>query len=229
MGRSLIAHRLLARSLTQCAPKRVSRRLARIAIEFGVVGAGRISLATPWRLPRKRPVDWLKSFADVITSFPLQPIAFSRARGEILARLKEAGCLLAICSNKPQRLCHKVLGETGLIHFFGAIVGGDTFDKSKPDPKPLKHALSRLGKPFDAALMIGDSVVDQQTAMAAGVKFAFFSGGYDDGVDRLEADHVIDTLDELAQIVGLQRPEPESSSLSLNMGLHFGRGAVEQS
>ncbi|MGA8170393.1 MAG: HAD-IA family hydrolase [Methylocystis sp.] len=148
---------------------------------------------------------------------------------EMLAQLKEAGCLLAICSNKPQRLCHKVLGETGLIHFFGAIVGGDTFDKSKPDPKPLKHALSRLGKPFDAALMIGDSVVDQQTAMAAGVKFAFFSGGYDDGVDRLEADHVIDTLDELAQIVGLQRPEPESSSLSLNMGLHFGRGAVEQS
>jgi phosphoglycolate phosphatase len=147
---------------------------------------------------------------------------------EMLNQLKNAGCLLAICSNKPQRLCHKVLSETGLIHFFGAIVGGDTLDKSKPDPTPLKYALSRLGNPLEAALMVGDSVVDQQTAMAAGVKFAFFTGGYDDGVDRLEASHVIDTLDELAPVVGLQRQETKQS-LRPQKCFHYDRGAVEQS
>ena len=148
---------------------------------------------------------------------------------EMLAQLKEAGCLLAICSNKPQRLCHKVLGETGLIHFFGAIVGGDTLDKAKPDPKPLRHALSGLGSPLVAALMVGDSVVDQQTAMAAGVKFAFFSGGYDDGVDRSRADHVIDTLGELAQVDSIRRRETKPSSLPPNKSIHYDRGAIEQS
>ena len=74
---------------------------------------------------------------------PMESV-FPGAR-ELLEQLTDAGCRLAICSNKPQRLCHKLLEETGLIRFFGAIVGGDTLDKSKPDPAPLTYALSRLG------------------------------------------------------------------------------------
>ncbi|MGA8172182.1 MAG: HAD-IA family hydrolase [Methylocystis sp.] len=120
---------------------------------------------------------------------------------EMLDRLKDAGYLLAICSNKPQRLCHKVLGETGLTHFFGAIVGGDTLDRSKPNPAPLNHALAHLGGRPETALMVGDSVVDQQTAAAANVRFAFFTGGYDDGVNGLDAYRVFDTLDELPSLI----------------------------
>ena len=114
---------------------------------------------------------------------PMESV-FPGAR-ELLERLTDAGRLLAICSNKPQRLCHKLLDETGLIRFFGAIVGGDTLDKSKPDPTPLTYALSRLGGETDTALMIGDSAVDQRTADAAGVRFAFFTGGYDDARRRI--------------------------------------------
>ncbi len=130
---------------------------------------------------------------------PMESV-FPGAR-ELLEQLTDAGRRLAICSNKPQRLCHKLLDETGLIRFFGAIVGGDTLDKSKPDPTPLTHALSRLGGETDTALMIGDSAVDQRTADAAGVRFAFFTGGYDDGVDRAKAYRVFDALGEVASIL----------------------------
>ena len=130
---------------------------------------------------------------------PMESV-FPGAR-ELLEQLTDAGCVLAICSNKPQRLCHKLLDETGLIRFFETIVGGDTLDKSKPDPTPLTHALSRLGGETDTALMIGDSAVDQRTADAADVRFAFFTGGYDDGVDRAKAFRVFDALGEVASIL----------------------------
>ena len=44
---------------------------------------------------------------------------------EGMARLAAAGFTMAICSNKPQALCEKVLADTGLDAFITAAVGGD--------------------------------------------------------------------------------------------------------
>lgn len=158
---------------------------------------------------------------------PMESV-FPGAR-ELLEGLTDAGCLLAICSNKPQRLCHKLLDETGLIHFFRTIVGGDTLDKSKPDPAPLKYALSRSGGEIETALMIGDSAVDQQTATAAGVRFAFFTGGYDDGVDRAKAFRVFDALGEVGSILEPQRLGTKPAFGRPRQGFDHERGPVEQS
>ena len=144
---------------------------------------------------------------------------------EMLRCLTNSGRRLAICSNKPQRLCHKVLEETHLIHFFHAIVGGDTLDKAKPDPKPLRYALSCLEARTETALMVGDSVVDQQTATAAGVRFGFFAGGYDDGVVRQEAFHIFGRLDEFVPMVARRQdethptPRPRGESIRKPAGI----------
>jgi phosphoglycolate phosphatase len=153
---------------------------------------------------------------------PMESV-FPGAR-ELLERLTDAGRRLAICSNKPQRLCHKLLEETDLIRFFGTIVGGDTLDKSKPDPSPLTYALSRSGGEPETSLMIGDSAVDQQTADAANVRFAFFTGGYDDGVDRAKAFRVFDALSEVASILELGA----KPAFAPPNGLGLDRGLVEQ-
>jgi phosphoglycolate phosphatase len=148
---------------------------------------------------------------------------------ELLEQLTDAGYPLAICSNKPQRLCHKLLDETGLIRFFRTIVGGDTLDKSKPDPTPLIYALSRLSGETDTALMIGDSAVDQRTADATGVRFAFFTGGYDDGVDRAKAFRVFDALHEIASILEPRRLGTKPAFGRPLQGFDHERGLVEQS
>ena len=73
--------------------------------------------------------------------------------------------------------------------------------------------------------MVGDSVVDQQTATAAGIRFAFFTGGYDDGVNRVEAFHVFAKLDEFVPMVAKQRegsntpPCPRGSSIRERAGI----------
>jgi phosphoglycolate phosphatase len=99
-------------------------------------------------------------------------------------------------------LCRKVLEETGLASFFEAVIGGDTLSHSKPRPEPLVHAIDLLASAAPFAIFVGDSTVDQRTAVAAGVRFAFFLGGYGNGVDSRAADWRLASLLEVVDIVG---------------------------
>jgi phosphoglycolate phosphatase len=121
---------------------------------------------------------------------------------ETLVALSVRGVRLGLCSNKPAMLCRKVLEETALAAFFEAVVGGDTLNQAKPRGEPLVHAVDLLASTAASAILVGDSTVDQRAAAAAGIRFAFFSGGYDDGVDTLAADWRLASLPEVLDIVG---------------------------
>lgn len=114
-----------------------------------------------------------------------------------LAALREAGLRLAICSNKPQALCEKVLQETGLRDYFHCVVGGDSAPHAKPHRAPLDLALDMLGVSAGSALLVGDSTVDQRAARNAGLPFVFFRAGYDDGVTLAADEWSIDTIVDL--------------------------------
>ena len=76
------------------------------------------------------------------------------------------------------------------------MVGGDTLALRKPDPAPLLGAIGRAGG--GRAVLVGDSIVDAETARAAGVKFVAVSFGFSDRpVGALGADAVIDSYGEL--------------------------------
>lgn len=131
---------------------------------------------------------------------------------ETLAALTGEGVRLGICSNKPVQLCCKVLEDTGLNDYFGAIVGGGSVPRPKPHREPLDHALNLLGAHPDRAMFVGDSKADQQAAVAAGVPFVFFVAGYDDGVDMATVWASIESVPQTLAIVrgegGLVRAMP---------------------
>lgn len=106
---------------------------------------------------------------------------------DTLRRLEAAGVRLGLCTNKPEAPTRNVLRAFGVEALFSCIVTGDTLPEKKPDPAPLLHALAALGAEPSAALYVGDSEVDALTAEAAGVRFAFHTGGY----ARLPADRII--------------------------------------
>lgn len=83
---------------------------------------------------------------------------------------------LGICTNKPLSPALAVLDHFGLRSRFASIVGGDSLPVTKPDPAPLLHCFSNL--PGQNRVYVGDSEVDHQTAMAAGIPFALFTEGY---------------------------------------------------
>ncbi|TMJ16594.1 MAG: HAD family hydrolase [Alphaproteobacteria bacterium] len=115
---------------------------------------------------------------------------------QALDALKARGVRLAICTNKPERLTHLLLDALAWRGRFDAIVGGDTCGVRKPDPRPLHEAIARAGGGRGA--FVGDSIVDADTARAAGVKLVAVSFGFSDRpVEALGADAVIDRYEDL--------------------------------
>jgi len=96
----------------------------------------------------------------------------------MLGALSARGLLLGVCTNKLEALTRQVLAGVGLDRHLRAAVGGDTLKVMKPDPEPLRHCAKLLGVSIDEALYVGDSETDADTAAAAGMAFALYSGGY---------------------------------------------------
>jgi phosphoglycolate phosphatase len=85
---------------------------------------------------------------------------------------------MAICSNKPQDLCEKILGELGIAGHFTAIIGSAPHLPRKPAPDGAEIALAALGGTRSDTLYCGDSLVDLATAEAAGLRAALVAWGY---------------------------------------------------
>ena len=108
--------------------------------------------------------------------------------GAALAALAAAGAMMAICSNKPQPLCEKILGDLGLAQHFQLIVGSRPGLARKPAPDGAAAALAALearGAGAASAVYVGDSAVDVATARAAGVPLKLVGWGY--GIDAARA------------------------------------------
>lgn len=97
---------------------------------------------------------------------------------EGLEQLRERGYRIALCSNKPQLLCEKVLTELGLAQCFDLIVGSRPELRPKPAPDMLAMVLVELGVTADNCVLVGDSEIDQIMADEAGMPFLFMTYGY---------------------------------------------------
>lgn len=98
--------------------------------------------------------------------------------GAALAALDGAGVAMAVCSNKPQPLCDKILGDLGLARHFRAVVGARPGLPRKPAPDGANEAMAALGAAAAETLYVGDSAVDVATARAAGLPVALVRWGY---------------------------------------------------
>lgn len=92
--------------------------------------------------------------------------------------LANHGFTMAICSNKPQYLCEKVLADVGLANLFAAIIGSTPGRPAKPAPDLMDLTLSRLRSSPSRSILIGDSEVDHELAERTGVPFLFVDYGY---------------------------------------------------
>jgi phosphoglycolate phosphatase len=107
---------------------------------------------------------------------------------------------LAICTNKPVRLTHALLDALGWSRRFAAVVCGDTFGVRKPDPLPWHETIVRAGG--GRAAFVGDSIIDAETARAAGLHFVAVSFGFADRpIAELGADAVIDHYGDLVGVL----------------------------
>jgi phosphoglycolate phosphatase len=106
---------------------------------------------------------------------------------------------MAVLTNKPAKMSVDILEALGLLKYFRAVYGGDTFEKRKPDPAGAQAILKDLGARPQEAAMVGDSDVDILTArnagmLAIGINYGF--GQHDRNAQP--ADLYVDSLQEIA-------------------------------
>ncbi len=98
---------------------------------------------------------------------------------EVLNSLHKSNVLLAIASNKSEKLVKRIVEHFNWQNMFVGVIGGDTTSHKKPGPQPLM--LARSMADLDAkhpALMVGDSPQDIEAAKAAHCKAIWASWGY---------------------------------------------------
>lgn len=95
---------------------------------------------------------------------------------EALDRIAAAGHRLGLCTNKPLAPAQAILSHLGFDGRFDVVLGGDSLPQRKPDPAPLLAVLEQMGG--GAAVYVGDSEIDAETAERADLPFALFTEGY---------------------------------------------------
>ena len=117
----------------------------------------------------------------------------------VLRTLKERGAKIGIISTKYRFRIHDTMDQHLPADFLDIVVGGEDVSRAKPDPEGLLYAIRQLGVKKKRVLYIGDSIVDAETAQAAGVDFAGVTHGVTTADELAAYPHrrIMDSLTEL--------------------------------
>jgi phosphoglycolate phosphatase len=108
---------------------------------------------------------------------------------------------MAVLTNKPAKMSVEILEALGLLKYFRAVYGGDTFEKKKPDPAGALAILKNLSADPRESAMVGDSDVDIKTARNAGMFAIGVNYGFGQHDRRAQpADLYVDSLQEIAAL-----------------------------
>jgi phosphoglycolate phosphatase len=121
---------------------------------------------------------------------------------DMLDGLRGRGITLSVLTNKPEAMSRAILDGLGLLHYFVAVIGGDTLPTRKPDPLGVSHLCTITNTSTDHVLLVGDSVIDLRTARAAGVAFCGVAWGLGlDGLREAGVEWVVMRPDELVELL----------------------------
>ena len=131
--------------------------------------------------------DFFKNALDIFLKFYAQNLCVKTYLypnvKEVLIRLKDAGFIMVIVTNKPADFVAPILNGLGIDGLFEFYLGGDSLERKKPDPMPLIHVCKELNITVDACVMIGDSKNDILSANRANMQSVGVSYGYNYGED----------------------------------------------
>lgn len=155
-------------------------------------------------LLRSRPENLASDLADFRARYaarrtPVDCLYPGVAEG--LRTLAQFGARMAVCSNKPQSLCDKIVADLALDSYLTTVVGSVDGVPLKPAPDLALSALEQLGPASGACWYVGDSNVDSMTAVNAGIPFLLANWGYAEPGKSIAALARFDTFDAVVRHV----------------------------
>lgn len=132
---------------------------------------------------------------ELVSSFPHV--------NETIEELSRSGVKLGIVTTKIRPSTLRALEMFGLLKYMDTIVTVSDVTQPKPHAEPVLTAIRNLGVDPGKTLMVGDSVVDIQSAKAAGVRAAAVSWSLkgEETLRKYEPDYIIHDMRDLYDIV----------------------------
>jgi phosphoglycolate phosphatase len=128
---------------------------------------------------------------------------------ESLERLEAAGKRMAVLTNKPVRMSNAIVEGLGVAGHFFQVYGGNSFDFKKPHPIGVETLMRQAGVDRERTVMVGDSAVDVNTAINAGVRSCGVTYGFQpETLKEPKPDLLVDRMEQFVEWV-LGKMEPE--------------------
>ena len=122
---------------------------------------------------------------------------------DLLNYLEDQNIKISVASNKYQEATSKIINEIYPTTKFSAVLGQRENVPIKPDPQIVYDILSITGIDKQYVLYVGDSGVDMQTGLNAGVETCGVTWGFRPRteLESFHPHHIVDTAEELQQII----------------------------
>ena len=117
---------------------------------------------------------------------------------ELLTRLKEDGCKMAIITNGFKEVQYHKLRNSDIIDFFDAIIISEEVGIHKPSPLIFKRALEAIGGIKAETLMVGDDFAnDIEGAQIYGIDQFYYNPKHTecDGGPTYQSDNLLNIID----------------------------------
>lgn len=121
----------------------------------------------------------------------------------MLVRLKNAGIMLAVASNKPDEFSKQIISEVFGEGLFDSVHGKREGVPTKPARDIVDQIMQELGVTAEECIFAGDSDVDVQTAHNAGLECIGCVWGFRglDELTRAGAEHIAYKTEDIADII----------------------------
>ncbi len=144
--------------------------------------------------------DYQKEYKDKITDHVI-PIATTTD----FIRGYNGPRLLAVASGSGAVVLDTVLKHIGILDKFTCVVGQEHVTKHKPDPEVYNLTASQLGCSNSDCIVIEDTVVGAQAALAAGMAVYVFLNGVNSRAefDGINVSGFLETTEQIRQAIAL--------------------------
>ncbi len=86
---------------------------------------------------------------------------------------------LGIVTTKTGRYSRELMEYFGIMNYFDVLIGFEDVENRKPHPEPILKALTQMGHTNQEVWMIGDTRLDIEASLRAGVECVAVLSGYD--------------------------------------------------
>lgn len=97
---------------------------------------------------------------------------------ELIKKLSDKKIMMSIFSNKSQPVTLQVVDKIFGLSTFKTVLGSDAGFPRKPDPSGALEVIRRMGLDKKDILYIGDTILDHQTAVGAGLRDISVTWGF---------------------------------------------------